>query len=155
MKIRTVLATAAGMGIGYVLGARAGRGKFEELKAQAQRIVTDPDVRQKVADLPNTVRENLPKAQAAVSDAIKGAGDKVQSGKGRNSAAATDTPSTAGYSATGGTSTFSTSDTPTTPTTPVTPSTTGTTPSTTGTTSAPDTLGTFETPDPDAPNSNF
>lgn len=79
MKIRTVLATAVGVGIGYVLGTRAGRGKFEELKAQAQRIATDPDVRQKVADLPHQVRENLPKAQSVVSDAVKVATDKVHS----------------------------------------------------------------------------
>jgi hypothetical protein len=79
MKFRTVLATAVGVGVGYVLGTRAGRARFDELKAQAQRIVTDPEVRQKVADLPNQVRENLPKAQAAVSDAIKTATDKVQS----------------------------------------------------------------------------
>jgi hypothetical protein len=79
MRIRTVLATAAGIGVGYVLGARAGRAKFDELKAQAQRIVTDPDVRQKVADLPNQVRENLPKAQSVVTDAIKTATEKVQS----------------------------------------------------------------------------
>ena len=79
MRIRTVLATAAGIGVGYVLGARAGRAKFDDLKAQAQRIVTDPDVRQKVADLPNQVRENLPKAQSVVSDAIKTATEKVQS----------------------------------------------------------------------------
>ena len=79
MKIRTVLATAVGVGIGYVLGTRAGRARFDEIKTQAQRIVTDPDVRQKVADLPNQVRENLPKAQAAVSDAIKTATDKVHS----------------------------------------------------------------------------
>jgi hypothetical protein len=90
MRFRTVLATAAGVGVGYVLGTRAGRARFEEIKAQAQRIVTDPDVRQKVADLPNQVRENLPKAQAAVSeaipkaqavvnDAIKVASDKIHS----------------------------------------------------------------------------
>lgn len=79
MKIRTVLAAAAGVGVGYVLGARAGRDKFDELKAQASRIVNDPDVRQKVADLPNQVRENLPKAQAVVSDTVKSASDKVQS----------------------------------------------------------------------------
>ena len=85
MKVRTVLATAFGVAVGYVLGTRAGRGKFEELKAQAQRIVTDPDVRQKVADLPNQVRENLPKAQSAVSDAVKAASEKVQSATGRDS----------------------------------------------------------------------
>jgi hypothetical protein len=91
MKIRTVLATAVGVGIGYVLGTRAGRGKFDEIKAQAQRIVTDPDVRQKVADLPNQVRENLPKAQSVVSDAVKAATDKVQSATGGGDSA--DSPS--------------------------------------------------------------
>jgi len=79
MRFRTVLATAAGVGVGYVLGTRAGRARFEEIKAQASRIVTDPDVRQKVADLPNQVRENLPKAQAVVNDAIKVASDKIHS----------------------------------------------------------------------------
>ena len=82
MKIRTVLATTVGVGIGYVLGARAGRDKFEELKSQAQRIVSDPDVRAKVSDLPNQVRENLPKAKEAVSDALKGAADKAGSASG-------------------------------------------------------------------------
>jgi hypothetical protein len=93
MKTRTVLATAVGIGVGYVLGTRAGRARFDELKAQAQRIVTDPDVRQKVADLPNTVRENLPKAQAAVSDAIKTATDKVHSATSDSDTADSATPS--------------------------------------------------------------
>lgn len=91
MKIRTVLAAAFGAGVGYVLGARAGRDKFDEMKSQAQRIVNDPDVRQKVADLPNQVRENLPKAQAKVSDTIKGATDKVQSGTDSDSSSTTST----------------------------------------------------------------
>ena len=111
MKVRTVLATAFGVGVGYVLGTRAGRGKFEELKAQAQRIVTDPDVRQKVADLPNQVRENLPKAQSAVSDAVKVASEKVQAAKGRDSG------STSGATTPGA----STSVPPTTVTDPVDP----------------------------------
>lgn len=91
MKIRTVLATAFGVGVGYVLGARAGRDKFDEMKSQAQRLVNDPDVRQKVADLPNQVRENLPKAQAKVSETIKGATDKVQSATDSDSSSAADT----------------------------------------------------------------
>lgn len=79
MKIRTVLATAVGVGIGYVLGTRAGRARFEEIKTRAQQIVTDPEVRQKVFDIPDQVRENLPKAQSILSDAIKVAADKVHS----------------------------------------------------------------------------
>lgn len=78
MKIRTSLAALAGAGVGYVLGARAGQERFEQIKAQAQRIVSDPEVRQKVADLPTQVKENLPKASGAVSDAVKSASDKVQ-----------------------------------------------------------------------------
>jgi hypothetical protein len=78
MKIRTVLAAAAGIGIGYVLGTKAGRARFEEIKSQAERVLKDPEVRQKVHDIPEQVRENLPKAQAVVTDAIKVASEKVQ-----------------------------------------------------------------------------
>jgi hypothetical protein len=80
MRIRTTLTGLVGAGIGYVLGAKAGRERFEQIKGQFQRLVNDPEVRQKVADLPNTVKENLPKAQSAVSDAAKGASDKVKGG---------------------------------------------------------------------------
>lgn len=97
MKIRTMLASLAGAGVGYVLGAAAGRERFEQIKSQAQRIVSDPDVRQKVADLPNHVKENLPKAQSVVTDTVKNAQDKVSEAK-------SDSPSTAG-------SAFSTTET--------------------------------------------
>lgn len=82
MKFRTMLASVAGAGVGYVLGAAAGRSRFEQIKAQAQRIVSDPEVRQKVADLPNQVKENLPKAQSAVQDKLKGAQGKADDVKG-------------------------------------------------------------------------
>jgi cell division septation protein DedD len=65
-----MLASAFGVGVGYVLGAAAGRERFEQIKSQAQRIVNDPEVRQKVADLPNQVKENLPKAQSVVADQV-------------------------------------------------------------------------------------
>jgi hypothetical protein len=89
MRIRTTLTGLVGAGIGYVLGAKAGRERFEQIKSQFQRLVNDPEVRQKVADLPTTVKENLPKAQSAVSDAAKSASDKVK-GAG-DDAASTDT----------------------------------------------------------------
>ena len=78
MRIRTVLTAAAGIGIGYVLGARAGRERFDQIRQQATHLVTDPEVRQKLADLPDQVRENLPRAQSVVSDAVKAAADKVK-----------------------------------------------------------------------------
>ena len=72
MKVRTVLATAFGVGVGYVLGARAGRDRFDELKAQAQRIVSDPDVRQKVADLWGRALVHRTIGQRVVSGAASG-----------------------------------------------------------------------------------
>jgi len=100
MKITTVLTAAAGIAVGYVLGSRAGRGRFEEIKLQAQKIATDPEVRQKVAGFPSQVRENLPKAQAVVADAIKVATDKVQDITGRTSERTPPDPSTS-YPTTG------------------------------------------------------
>lgn len=35
----------AGLAVGYVLGTRAGRERYEELKAQAARVAEDPKVR--------------------------------------------------------------------------------------------------------------
>lgn len=82
MRVRTVLTAAVGIGIGYVLGTRAGRARFEELKGQAQSFVKDPEVRQKVADLAGQVKENLPKAQAVVQDAVRAATEKVHAAAG-------------------------------------------------------------------------
>ncbi|HYP44716.1 MAG TPA: hypothetical protein VEQ66_05920 [Propionibacteriaceae bacterium] len=97
MKFRTMLASAFGVGVGYVLGAAAGRERFEQIKSQAQRIVTDPEVRQKVADLPTQVKENLPKAQSVVSDKVQGAKGKTQdlnSDADLSAPSAFDTPAT-------------------------------------------------------------
>ena len=40
MKVKTVLVAAAAAGAGYVLGTRAGRAKFEQLKARASELPT-------------------------------------------------------------------------------------------------------------------
>ena len=82
MRVRTVLAAVAGISIGYVLGTAAGRSKFEELKGQFEKIISDPEVREKLSHLPEVVRENLPKAQSMVNDAIKVAQDKVHAATG-------------------------------------------------------------------------
>lgn len=94
MKFRTMLASALGVGVGYVLGAAAGRERFEQIKSQATRIVNDPEVRQKVADLPTQVKENLPKAQSVVADKVSGAKDKAEDLKSDDAPSSFDTPVT-------------------------------------------------------------
>ena len=46
MKLK--LTFLAGAAVGYVLGARAGRGRYEEIKNQAETLWQDPRVQEKV-----------------------------------------------------------------------------------------------------------
>ena len=41
------LSMLAGGAVGYVLGARAGRERYDQIKGQAQRVWTDPRVQRK------------------------------------------------------------------------------------------------------------
>jgi hypothetical protein len=47
----------AGAGIGYVLGARDGRGRYEQLKSKASELWNDEDVRNKVRSAGGSVQD--------------------------------------------------------------------------------------------------
>lgn len=63
----------AGAGLGYVLGARAGRGRYEQIKHQADTVWHDPRVQEKVNLAQAKVAEQVPvvqeKAQALAATA--------------------------------------------------------------------------------------
>ena len=65
MKKRLVL--LAGIGIGFVLGSRAGRQSYENLKRQATNLWNDP----KVQDGIETAREQIEEKAPAVAQAVK------------------------------------------------------------------------------------
>jgi hypothetical protein len=46
MKAGTKLTLAAGLGAGYVLGARAGREQYEKMRATVRKVADAPSVRQ-------------------------------------------------------------------------------------------------------------
>lgn len=64
----TLLAAA---GVGYVLGARAGRERYEQIKAGAQKVASDPRV-QSAKD------KAVDQATTQASNAYDAAKDKVQ-----------------------------------------------------------------------------
>ncbi|MDT9592382.1 YtxH domain-containing protein [Nocardioides zeae] len=81
MKKLTLL---VGIGIGYVLGARAGRQRYEDLKAQAQRAWQNPavqeratQVQEKANEVAHTVTETVGEK---VSDAVDEVRERVQGG---------------------------------------------------------------------------
>ncbi|MFD5893948.1 YtxH domain-containing protein [Streptomyces sp. NPDC060366] len=64
----------AGLAVGYVLGTRAGRERYEQLKKSASRISQNPAVRNAAETAALSSREYAGKAYHSVSDKV---GDKV------------------------------------------------------------------------------
>jgi len=74
--------------VGYVLGARAGRERYEQIKAGAGRITSDPRVRAKASEAGHAIKEQAPVVKDKVAGAATSAKDKVTSHNG----APTNTP---------------------------------------------------------------
>jgi hypothetical protein len=73
----------AGAALGYVLGARAGRGAYVKIKSQAESLWENPSVQKTVHQAEDFVKENAPavgkKLQSAAGDAASAAGSKAKS----------------------------------------------------------------------------
>lgn len=81
MKKLSLLAVGA---IGYVLGSRAGRERYEQIKQQATKAWGSPKVRSAVDDVEGVVRHTasdvgakVAEAKAKVTDKVKGGDDPV------------------------------------------------------------------------------
>ncbi|WP_226345971.1 YtxH domain-containing protein [Agilicoccus flavus] len=68
----------AGAAVGYVLGARDGRGRYEQIKSQADSLWNDPRVQEKVNQAGQTVKDRAPEVQAKVADAASHASDAAK-----------------------------------------------------------------------------
>lgn len=96
MKSKILL--IVGIGVGYVLGARAGRQKYEQIKATAARFWNDPRVQQRVGDVQDYVKDKAPDVAESLADGAKTVVSKVaaarKSSNARNSGASSSTRST-------------------------------------------------------------
>ena len=79
----------AGVGLGYVLGAKAGRRRYEQIKARADKVWQSPTVQHKVSDATQVVKDKAPELQHKVTEAAKDASSavmaKVSGGHGSDS----------------------------------------------------------------------
>ncbi|WP_326599231.1 hypothetical protein [Streptomyces sp. NBC_01803] len=64
----------SGVAVGYVLGARAGRERYERLRATADKLMTNPAVRNTVDSAAQSGRQAATWAAGAVADR---AGDRL------------------------------------------------------------------------------
>lgn len=80
--------------VGYVLGARAGRDRYNEIKAQVDALWHDPRLQDKFAEANHMVREHAPEVPAKLVDAASAVKAKVQSGPPSDKEATGDVPTT-------------------------------------------------------------
>jgi hypothetical protein len=126
MKIKTVLVASIAAGIGYVLGTKAGRARFEEIRSRTKEFVESPKVQETVSNLSETVKQSAQKLPDPVANVVSAVADKA---KGSTTEAASTTEPTSGAESTFGTeptsapgSTFGTEPTsPIGPTSPIEP----------------------------------
>ena len=77
MAARLIFGLGVGLAAGYVLGTRAGRAKYTEIKARANDVWHDPHVQKAVSDAGDLVREAAPVVQEKIADVAKAAKEKV------------------------------------------------------------------------------
>lgn len=86
----------AGLGLGYVLGTRAGREKYEELRSAALKVWNDPRVQKQVDAVEDFVKDKAPEVADFVSDNAKKVVAQVSGKKpGASSGSSGAKPSTA------------------------------------------------------------
>jgi hypothetical protein len=60
-----------GLALGYVLGTRAGREKYEQIKTTASKFWNDPRVQHRVDDVQDFVKDKAPEVADFVTDNAK------------------------------------------------------------------------------------
>lgn len=98
--MRGKLVLLIGFGIGYILGARAGRERFEQIKRTFRGFWEDPRVKQQVKVVEDFAREKTPEVVDFLGDTAKKVikrGDAAGAGKS-GSAKSASTKSSAGKS---------------------------------------------------------
>ena len=75
--MKKLLVLVAG-GIGYVLGARAGRERYEQIKGMAVKVKDDPRVQDAAHQAADTAKAQAPVVKDKVTSAASAAADKVK-----------------------------------------------------------------------------
>jgi hypothetical protein len=81
-----------GLGVGYVLGARAGRERYEDIKRMTNRFWNDPRVQTQVSNAEDFVKDKAPDVAAFVSDGAKKVVTGARKTSGKPATRSTSTP---------------------------------------------------------------
>ena len=70
-----------GVGIGYVLGTRAGREKYDKMKAAVEKLWNDPRVQKQVDNAQEFVKDKAPDVAEFLADGAKKVVSQVSGSK--------------------------------------------------------------------------
>jgi len=90
--MRGKLVFATGLVAGYVLGTRAGRRRYEQIKANAQKFWTSTPVQRGVDQVQSFVDDHSPDVPAVLADGAKKVIDKVSSSTKSSARKSADSP---------------------------------------------------------------
>jgi hypothetical protein len=81
-----------GLGVGYLLGTRAGRERYEQIKDAASKLWNDPRVQKRVDQAEDFVKDKAPEVAEYLADGAKTVVSKVSgSGSPKSSTSRTST----------------------------------------------------------------
>jgi hypothetical protein len=95
MKVKTVLVAAVAGGVGYVLGARAGQGRYEQIKAKANDLAHSQQAQDAAARVAAEVKKSTGSLPDPVADVVNSAADAVAEAPKPDTTPGTTTPTTA------------------------------------------------------------
>lgn len=73
-----------GAAVGYVLGAKAGRERYDQIMTTAKGVARDPRVQQKAREAQTAVKENAPAVKDKVAEAAGNAKAAAQDKLGKH-----------------------------------------------------------------------
>jgi len=75
-----------GLALGYVLGTRAGRERYEQIKAGAEKVWLDPRVQEQVHTVEEFVKDKAPDLADKATTVVKKVTSTVRSARGEQGA---------------------------------------------------------------------
>jgi hypothetical protein len=92
--MRGKLVLLVGVGIGYVLGARAGRERYEDIKVWARNLWNDPRVQHQVHEAGEFAKDKAPDVARVLADGTKKVVSRAKRNRSGTSSAANASKST-------------------------------------------------------------
>jgi len=90
--VRGKILLVLGLGIGYVLGTRDGRARYNQMKSAALKVWNDPRVQEQVNAATEFVKENAPEVASAVTENVKKIAERVEAARSGKAPAKSATP---------------------------------------------------------------